>query len=348
MKIFIPVISLLIFCTISCTDSREPSGTELYELKGKALGTTWTIKVLTKNELDEKELQKDVVRRLEELEKIFSHWRPDAELHQFNSNLTTSPFIMHPELLELLRHSQWMRKETGGAFDPTIASVVNLWGFGPVGKTRSTIPSDDQIEQAMTLTGLDKLEILPKGMVRKKVPTIQLDFSASAKGEIIDQICKLLDRWRFNNYLVEIGGEIRAEGKGRKGKGWVVGLEDGHSNNENGMASVPLRNYAVATSGSYRLSKPNPDSNRSASHLIDPRTGRPVEHNLIAVNAFAPTARDADAWATALMILGPVEGMKKANELDLVARFSSSGKNGVGVKSSVAYDRLFGKTQDLH
>ena len=322
--------------------------TKLYELKGQALGTTWMIKVLSKNKLDEKELNIDVVRRLEELEKIFSHWRPDAELHQFNSALTITPFSIHPELLELLRHSQWMHRETGRAFDPTIAPVVNLWGFGPVGKTRSTIPSDDEIEQAMSLTGLSKLEILSKGMVRKKVPILQLDFSASAKGEIIDQICKLLERWGLSNYLVEIGGEIRAEGKGREGKGWVVGLEDGHKKNENGMASIPLRNYAVATSGSYRLSKPNPDSNRNASHLIDPRTGRPVEHNLIAVNAFAPTARDADAWATALMILGPVEGMKKANELDLVARFSSSGKNGVGVKSSVACDRLFGKRQDLH
>ena len=217
MKIFIPVVSLFIFCTVSCTDSGEQPITKLYELKGQALGTTWTIKVLTKNELDEKELKIDVVRRLEELEKIFSHWRPDAELHQFNSALTTTPFSIHPELLELLRHSQWMHRETGGAFDPTIAPVVNLWGFGPVGKTRSTIPSDDQIEQAMTLTGLDKLEILSKGMVRKKVPTLQLDFSASAKGEIIDQICKLLERWGLNNYLVEIGGEIRAEGKGREG-----------------------------------------------------------------------------------------------------------------------------------
>ena len=101
--------------------------TKLYELKGQALGTTWTIKVLTKNELDEKELKIDVVRRLEELEKIFSHWRPDAELHQFNSALTITPFSIHPELLELLRHSQWMHRETGRAFDPTIAPVVNPW-----------------------------------------------------------------------------------------------------------------------------------------------------------------------------------------------------------------------------
>ena len=341
MKIFIPVISLFIFCTVSCTDSTEQPVTKLYELNGQALGTTWTIKALSQDELDEKELQKDIVRRIEELEKIFSHWRADSELYQFNAALTTTPISIHPELLELLRHAEWMYKQTDGAFDPTIAPVVNLWGFGPVGKTRSTIPSADQIQQALTLTGLDKLEILSKGMVRKRVPTLQLDFSASAKGEIIDQVCKLLDRWGFKNYLVEIGGEIRAEGRGRKGNGWLVGLEDGEPLNANGMVSVPLRNYAVATSGSYRLTKPNPDSNRSATHLIDPRTGRPVEHDLIAVNAFAPTARDADAWATALMILGPVKGLKKAAELDMVARFCSIQNGRIKISLSTAYQRLY-------
>ena len=341
MKIFIPVISLFIFCTVSCTDSTEQPVTKLYELNGQALGTTWTIKALSQDELDEKELQKDIVRRIEELEKIFSHWRADSELYQFNAALTTTPISIHPELMELLRHAEWMYKQTDGAFDPTIAPVVNLWGFGPVGKTRSSIPSADQIQQALTLTGLDKLEILSKGMVRKRVPTLQLDFSASAKGEIIDQVCKLLDRWGFKNYLVEIGGEIRAEGRGRKGNGWIVGLEDGDALNANGMVSVPLRNYAVATSGSYRLTKPNPDSNRSATHLIDPRTGRPVEHDLIAVNAFAPTARDADAWATALMILGPVKGLKKAAELDMVARFCSIQNGRIKISLSTAYQRLY-------
>jgi thiamine biosynthesis lipoprotein len=340
LKILFPVISLLIFWTVSCKDSRELPVTKLYELNGQALGTTWTIKALSQDELDEKELRKDIVRRIEELEKIFSHWRADSELYQFNAALTTTPISIHPELMELLRHAEWMYKQTDGAFDPTIAPVVNLWGFGPVGKTRSSIPSADQIQQALTLTGLDKLEILSKGMVRKKLPSLQLDFSGSAKGEIIDQICTLLQGWNFNNFLVEIGGEVRAYGKGRNGKGWIVGLEDG-SGGSNSMVSVPLRNYAVATSGTYQLNKPNPDANRSASHLLDPRTGRPVEHDLIAVNAFAPTARDADAWATALMILGPVKGMKKAEELDMVARFCSIQNGHIEISLSTAYKRLY-------
>ena len=97
----------------------------------------------------------------------------------------------------------------------------------------------------------------------------------------------------------------------------------------------------MATSGTYQLNKPNPDANRSASHLLDPRTGRPVDHELIAVNAFAPTARDADAWATALMILGPEEGMKKAEELDMVTRFCSNQNGRIKISLSTAYQRLY-------
>ena len=240
------------------------------------------------------ELESEVMQKLEAADKLFSHWRADSALFQFNATLKTEPQSLHPQLLELIKHAKWMHRQTDGAFDPTIAPLVNLWGFGPVSRTRIAIPTEEEVRRALGMTGLAQLKLLPDGKLQKEFSTLQLDLSGSAKGEIIDLICDLLDRWGFNNYLVEIGGEIRAEGKGRKGKGWVVGLEDGHTKNAKGIASVPLRNYAVATSGSYRLTKPNPDSNSSASHLIDPRTGRPVEHDLIAVNAFAPTARDAD------------------------------------------------------
>ena len=105
--------------------------------------------------------------------------------------------------------------------------LVNLWGFGPVSRTRIAIPTEEEVRRALGMTGLAQLKLLPDGKLQKQFSTLQLDLSGSAKGEIIDLICDLLDRWGFNNYLVEIGGEIRAEGKGRNGKGWVVGLEDG-------------------------------------------------------------------------------------------------------------------------
>ena len=336
----VPLFLGLALCLLGCGDLAKEPELHLIDLRGKALGTTWSITILSHQTVTQDDLKSEISEELEKAEKVFSHWRPDANLYQFNAILSTEPQRLEPPLLKLLKHAKWMHRETNGAFDPTLAPVVNLWGFGPVTSTRSTIPTKDEVERALSLTGLGNLMLLPDGRVQKKFPTLQLDLSASAKGEIIDLLCDLLDRWNFRNYLVEIGGEVRGQGKGKNGKGWVVGLEDG-SGETDSMTVVTLRNYAVATSGSYRLNKPNPNANQSASHLLDPRNGRPIEHQLIAVNAFAPTARDADAWATALMILGPVEGMKKAEELDMVARFCSIQNGHIEVNLSTAYERLY-------
>jgi thiamine biosynthesis lipoprotein len=325
---------------LGCPTQNHPKTDQLTELQGSALGSTWCVKVLTKQIFKEDELRNEIIQKIEDAEKIFSHWRPDSELYRFNTSENTLPFSIPQDLHDLLKHAEWMHQHSQGAFDPTLGPVVNLWGFGPPGHSRSTIPTDLQIDEALEQTGIKNVKFLPNRFIQKKVPTLQLDLSGSAKGEIIDLVCSLLDRWNFNNYLVEIGGEVRAFGKGRKGNGWLVGLENG-SREPHTLASIPLRNYAVATSGTYRLNKPNPQSSRKASHLIDPRTGHPIENTLIAVNAFAPTARDADAWATALMILGLKDAMKKAEELNIVARFCESKKEKINISYSSAYRRLF-------
>jgi len=330
------------FFLVSCTD-KEDLPPYLVELSGTALGTTWVVKVLPRKTIDREDLKKSISQRLAHYENIFSHWQKDSDLSKFNSNKSTEPVAIHPEIHELLKHAQWMHQQTAGTFDPAIGQIVNLWGFGPDGKNRSKIPKDEEVVEALHSSGMHQLEILPKHRVCKKHPDLKLDLSGAAKGEIIDQISELLERYGLQNYLVEIGGEVRAHGRGKKGKGWIVGLE-----REKGeMVSVPLRNYAVATSGTYRLKKPNPKSPRNASHLLNPQTGYPVEHHLIAVNAFAPTARDADAWATALMVLGLKKGMKKAEEMNLVARFCEEEDGKIEFHTSTAYQRLFSAKNNL-
>ena len=335
--------SLLIFSItllLGCQDDGERI-LKPYNLTGKALGTTWTVKVLSYQPIDESKLRTDLAVKIEETEKIFSHWRPDSKLYQLNESLTIDPVSIPPLLHELLKHARWTHEQTSGAFDPTIAPLVNLWGFGPVSTNRLRIPLESEIKNALEQVGMDQLEIMDDYRIRKKRPDLQIDLSASAKGEIIDQVCQLLDHQGLENYLVEIGGEIRARGNGKSGEGWTIGLEDGSKGKTHELSTVTLRNYSVATSGTYRQTKPNPDSTKPASHLIDPRTGRPVEHNLVAVNVLAPTARDADALATALMILGPGEGMSKAEEMDLVARFCTREGNETKILFSPAYDLIF-------
>jgi thiamine biosynthesis lipoprotein len=325
---------------LGCQDDSEQT-LKPYSLTGQALGTTWTVKVLSYQPIDESKLRTDLAAKIEESERILSHWRPDAELYQLNATLSSEPVSVPPLLHELLTHAKWTYEQTGGAFDPTIAPLVNLWGFGPVSTNRLRIPTEKEIDETLLSTGMNQVEILSGYRVRKKRPDLQIDLSASAKGEIIDQVCELLDRRGVVNYLVEIGGEIRAHGDGKEGKGWTVALEDGSPGKTNGLATVSLLNYSVATSGTYRQTKPNPDSTKPASHLIDPRTGQPVEHNLVAVNVLAPTARNADALATALMILGPEEGPVLAGQMDLIARFGIKEGNRTRQVHTPAWERLF-------
>ena len=325
---------------LSCGKEVEDTP-KILSLTGKALGTTWTVKIRNIEPIDGDELQADIAAKIEETETIFSHWRPDSKLYQFNASLSTEPISVPPLLHELLKHAKWMHEQTRGAFDPTIAPLVNLWGFGPVSQNRLRIPNEDEIKNALEQVGMNQLEIMDGNKIRKKRPDLQIDLSASAKGEIIDQVCQLLDHRGLGNYLVEIGGEIRIHGDGKEGKGWTVALEDGFQNKTNERSTVYLRDYSVATSGTYRQSKPNPDSAKPATHLIDPRTGRSVEHNLVAVNVLASTARDADALATALLILGPEQGMALAEEMDLSARFCVREGNQTKILFSPAYDLIF-------
>ena len=338
MTRFLLILSLILL--LGCQDHSELN-LKPYSLTGKALGTTWTVKVLSYQPIYESKLRTDLAAKIEEAERILSHWCPDAELYQLNATLSSEPVSIPPLLHELLTHAKWTYEQTAGAFDPTIAPLVNLWGFGPVSTNRLHIPQQNEIEETMQVTGMNQLELLNDLKVRKKHPALQIDLSASAKGEIIDQVCLMLDGRGFNNYLVEIGGEIRVHGNGKSGTGWTVGLEDGSEDKSNGLSTVNLLNYSVATSGTYRQSKPNPDSVKPASHLIDPRTGRPVEHDLIAVNVLAPTARDADALATALMILGPKEGMRKAEEMDLIARFCTREGNQTQHSHTTTWKHLY-------
>ena len=325
---------------IGCTDGPK-GGRNSVAIKGQALGTTWMVKAFDSKPINANELRDEIASKIEELERILSHWRPASKLYQVNASVSTDPIAIPPLLHELLVHAKWTHEQTRGAFDPTIAPLVNLWGFGPVSENRLRIPSEDEIKNALDQVGMNKFEIMNGNKMRKTRPDLQIDLSASAKGEIIDQVCLMLDGRGFNNYLVEIGGEIRGSGNGKSGEGWTIALEDGFEGKTNELSTVNLLNYSVATSGTYRQSKPNPKMAKPASHLLDPRTGRPVEHNLVAVNVLAPTARDADALATALMVLGPEEGMRKAEEMNLIARFCSREGNQTKRSHTTIWRRLY-------
>ena len=306
------------------------------------MGTTWqvTLRELPDN-TSEEAIQKEIEATLERIESLASHWRTDTPVSRFNRTLDTKPFPVPPELFEILQASERIHQATKGAFDVTVAPLVNLWGFGPIEETRGKIPGDEEIENAVASMGQDKLELLPKSSIRKTRPDLQLDLSALAKGYAIDQVAQRLDELGAMRYLIELGGELRAKGNGSKEKGWQVGLErpEMDANTTKIHRVITLENAAVATSGNYRLAFTDPDTGQAYSHLIDPRSGHPVDHDLLAVSVITTTTMEADAWATALLVLGLEKGLQLADKENLAALFVERGPSGIQVLTTPNFPR---------
>jgi len=215
---------------------------------------------------------------------------------------------------------------TGGAFDVTVGPLVNLWQFGPE-QDDSLRPSDQELERVRDAIGYWLLEVrLDPPAVRKRHPECYIDLSAIAKGFGVDEIARLCQEHGLDAYLVEIGGEIRARGEKEPGLSWVVGIEAPQADRRALQRRIPLSNLSLATSGDYRNFR-NVDGRR-ISHTIDPRTGRAVDHALASVTVLTDTCMEADALATALMVLGPEEAYDWTVEHKLAALLIIRGEEG--------------------
>ena len=326
---------LTLTCCVLLGGCGQPiADNELVKLRGQAMGTTWevTLRELSEN-LSQDTLQTDIEDILDSIEAIASHWRTDTPVSQFNRTLETQPFPAPSELLEMLETAQRINQITDGAFDVTVAPLVNLWGFGPIEGNRGKTPSDEEIAKALEDLGQDKLQLLPDKGIRKTRAKLQIDLSALAKGYAIDQVAQRIDELGALHYLIELGGELRAKGNGSKGKGWQVGLEhpEAEANATKNHRVITLTTGAVATSGNYRLAFTDPDTGQSYSHVIDPRTGKPVDNQLVAVSVIAPTAMEADAWATALLVLGSEKGLQLAEKESLDTLFVERKSTGIQI-----------------
>jgi thiamine biosynthesis lipoprotein len=210
-------------------------------------------------------------------------------------------------------------KLTKGAYDPTVGPLVNLWGFGPT--ERNEFPSDEEINRVKSYVGFEKLKFQNGGsnwLVKKLEPKLYVDLSSSAKGYAVDKLSELLIAEGLVNFLVEVGGEIRAQGK-KFEKDWIVAIEKPDPDQRAIYTSFPLKNMSIATSGSYRNFFTS--GMKTYSHAIDASTGRPVEHKMLSVTVLNESCMKADAFATALMVLGPEKAKDFAEENDLAVYF---------------------------
>ncbi|WP_057937014.1 FAD:protein FMN transferase [Algoriphagus resistens] len=264
-------------------------------LSGKTMGTTYNITYLDRENRD---LQASVDSLLLVFNQSLSTYIPDSELSKFNQG-DTLDFSL-PYLLPVLDASQTVYENTNGAFDPTVGPLVNIWGFGPGGPE---LKDSVDIKNLLSKVGFDKIEFDQK-QLRKKVSGIYLDFSAIAKGYGSDVVADFLDNKGISDYLVEIGGELVAHGLNEKGELWKVGVNrpEESANSTDLISIIALQNRGMATSGNYRNYYVR-DSVK-ISHTINPVTGYPVSHTLLSATVVADNCMMADAYATAMMVIG--------------------------------------------
>ena len=329
---------LIALAAVACGDSSRPAPAALGAIRtfeGATMGTTFAVTVVAGDApaaagpraavrsgggaSGAAGLQAAVRRRLDGIEERMSHYRPDSELSRFNRARTTEPRRMSRETLEVVAEALAVSRVSRGAFDVTVGPLVDAWGFGPGGRARAA-PDDASLDAIRANVGPDLLEVDPAAAtLRKRRRGVVIDLSAIAKGHAVDAISTLLEARGFSDYLVEIGGELRAAGANERGAPWRVAIERPVPGGPSAQRIVPLTDAAVATSGDYRNFY-DLDGAR-VSHTIDPRTGRPVAHALRSVTVIAPRCSLADARSTALNVLGPEAGYALAVEQGWAALF---------------------------
>lgn len=287
-----------------------PPGEVAERFSGLTMGTTWSATVTMDRPMDgadRRALQAAIEAELEAINAAMSTYIEDSDLSRFNAAPGSQPVDVALSVLQVITISRRVFEASGGAFDPTVGPLVDLWGFGPNPAAEQT-PADGALREARTLVGFDKVQPnAAKLTLTKTKRGVQLDLSAVAKGYAVDQVALALERRGRDDFLIEVGGEVVVHGHRPGGGPWRLAVEDPSRDSAGAepraLVRLLLDNCALATSGDYRNWRRLSDGTR-VSHTIDPRTGRPVQNDLAAASVVAPTCAVADAWATALMVLG--------------------------------------------
>ena len=305
-------ILIIIFLMIG-TGACQNNNYKILLINGLTMGTTYSIKIKTANAVVNKEkIRADIEKILLEINQKMSTYIVDSELSVINFSNSLDSNLISDDLFKVISHANTISKTTNGAFDITVGPLVNLWGFGP-NKSENKIPSDEEIELIKKNIGYKKIYLNKETTSIKKLhPDLYVDLSGIAKGFAVDKIALYLNSYNLENYLVEIGGELIAKGTNEDNEVWQIGIENP---NNNLVKIIGLKDIAMATSGDYRNYFEK--NGVRYSHTINPNTGKPIKHKLASVTVLDKTAMNADALATAFMVLGPAKTIELANELKI-------------------------------
>lgn len=287
----------------------QPAPPPLTRIQGNTMGTYYVVTVNDPFPGGKEALQRDLDTLLARMNKEISTYDPGSLISRFNQGSGKEPMPIPPAMAKIVQQGIDAGHLTKGKLDVTVGPLVNLWGFGP-DKRSVKRPTDEQIAEARQRVGIDKLSLSRQGeyfLLGKAIPDLYLDLSTLGEGAAADEIAALLEAKGVNNYLIEVAGAVRSKGHNSQGNRWRVAIVE-PSDNPGAIEDVVVPNgMALSTAGSYR-NYYELDGQRY-SHIIDPATGQPVTHRLVSASVLTPTALEADALDTALMVMGPEQAM---------------------------------------
>jgi thiamine biosynthesis lipoprotein len=329
------LVSLTLLVTACGNDSSQA---RLKEFDGDTQGTTYHIKVVDlPAALSPDTVRSAIEAELDDVTRHLSTYTPDSELSLFNRSRETGWIAASAGLVQVLSEARQISELSHGAYDVTVAPLVNLWGFGPE-DTGERIPTEAEIAAAQAHIGYAHLGIRPSPpAIRKDIPDLHVDVNSIAQGYTVDRVAERLESLGIANYLVEIGGELRGKGRNQLGGHWRIGIERPTPGERAVYTIIRIADVGVSTSGDYRDYFER-DGQRY-SHTINPQTGRPVSHRLASVTVVSKNTMRADALSTALMVLGPEDGYQLAQQAGLAAYFIISTDGGFTDRETTAFDR---------
>ncbi len=314
-----------------------PLGGAVHELAGRTMGTTWRVRLVSGARLAREPVVAAIQGELDAVVAEMSTWEPGSDLCRFNAAPAQSWHALPARFFEVLEAALGVAHASAGAFDPTAGALVDAWGFGPTAGTRQP-PDAATLAQALRRRGWERLAL--DGPARRALQPggLALDFSAIAKGYGVDRVATRLHALGFASHLVEVGGELRGTGIKPDGQPWWVQLEHPEPALAPADTLLALHGLSVATSGDYRRWYEH-DGAR-LSHTIDPRDGLPIRHGVASVSVIHAQCMLADAWSTALGVLGAGQGLALANRLGLAALFVVRRDGGFEDVASAAFEAL--------
>lgn len=313
-------------------------GGVVHTLHGQTMGTSWSVKLVAEVTRRLPPLREAIQNQLDTVVAQMSTWEAGSNLSLYNQAAADSWHTLPDEFFTVLQYALEIARASDGAYDPTAGALVNAWGFGPDKRYNEIdfiTPTPELLDHARKQCGWHRIALDSNAKRVHQPGGIYMDLSAIAKGYGVDQVARELLRLGIDSFLVEVGGELRGAGVKPDGQPWWVALEhplpdalaSAASNTAIGIETIAaLYDWSAATSGDYRRYFEN--DARRYSHTIDPRSGEPIRHGLASVTVLHRDCMAADAWSTALGVMGAEQGLAYANQHDLAALFINRNKDG--------------------